>query len=52
MKLKSTGQTVYNIPWSATATKPWDEGYSRVLIPNADPLRKPHIQIVRNDNLK
>lgn len=51
MKLKSTNQTVHLLPWQATATKPWDTGYSRVIIPATKANHKHNVQIVRNDNL-
>jgi len=50
MQLKSTGQTVYPLRWTAQATKPWSNDHERVLILNQR-FHKNHIQIVRKSSL-
>lgn len=52
--IKSTGQLCYDFPWTAAATRPWGEGYTRVLIPLKEPTRNGSyclIQIVHNSKL-
>lgn len=50
MKLKSTGQHVVVVPWTATAVKPWRDGYQRVLLITPKHHRN-SMQIVRDENL-
>lgn len=33
IRLKSTKQEVFNMPWTAQAVRPWPQGYSRVQRP-------------------
>ena len=51
MKLKTTGQKVYTLRWTATAIKPWSNNHERVIIPNTNQFHKNHVQIVRKSSL-
>jgi len=51
MKLKSTGQIVFELPWQAIAVKPWTEKHQRIIIPSTNFGHKHVIQIVRKSSL-
>lgn len=51
MKLASTGQLIYELPWQAIAVKPWDDKYQRVIIPSDNPYHRHSIQIVLKANI-
>ena len=56
LKLKSTGQEVYEIPWMATSGEPWTENYTRIGRPfvgleGINSTNKAESLLVHNDNL-
>lgn len=52
--IKTTGQRFFDFPWESPAARPWREGYTRVLIPLAQPTSKGKrciVQVIHNSKL-
>lgn len=51
MRLKSTGQVIHLLPWTATAVRPWGNEYERVIIPSETIGHKHRVEVVKKTSI-